>query len=151
MKQKHIDARLHLCATIADQSPCPRAKFGALIVSPHRNVILADGYNGGPRGGAGPLCGGDVCLRDSLKIPSGTCVEVGCVHAEMNAICNAAAQGSATEGAWLFVTGEPCRMCAKLIHHAGIARVVVESGGYKGENGVAYLLAHGVEVTRVLM
>jgi dCMP deaminase len=49
----------------------------------------------------------------------------------------------------MIVTGEPCLLCAKLIHHAGIARVLVVQGGYAGENGVEYLRAHGVEVVSV--
>jgi dCMP deaminase len=104
-----------------------------------------DGYNGGPRGG-GRLCGGEVCLRDEHQVPSGTRLEIGCHHAEMNVVCNAAASGVATAGAWLIVTGEPCLMCSKLIHHAGIERVIIVVGGYAGENGVEYLKAHGVEV-----
>jgi dCMP deaminase len=66
----------------------------------------------------------------------------------MNVICNAAAGGVATQGAWLIVTGEPCMMCSKLIHHAGIARVVVVDGGYGGFNGVSYLEQHGVAVQK---
>ena len=54
----------------------------------------------------------------------------------MNLICNAAANGVPTNNAWLIVTGEPCMMCAKLIHHAGIERVVIVDGGFMGENGV---------------
>ena len=104
-----------------------------------------DGYNGGPRGG-GRLCGGEVCLRDDEKIISGTRVEVGCHHAEMNVICNAAANGVPTDGAWLIVTGEPCMMCAKLIHHAGIEQVVIVEGGFMGANGVEYLKQHGIMV-----
>ena len=107
-----------------------------------------DGYNGGPRGG-GRLCGGEVCLRDQLHVISGTRMELGCHHAEMNVICNAAANGVPTRGAWLIVTGEPCVLCAKLIHHAGIRRVLVVRGGYLGENGVEYLIEHGVEVQEV--
>ncbi|MEO0326113.1 MAG: deaminase [Myxococcota bacterium] len=98
-----------------------------------------------PRGG-GALCGGEECLRDTLGVKSGTRMEVGCHHAEMNVICNAAANGVATQGAWLIVTGEPCTLCAKLLHHAGVARVLVVEGGYLGANGVDYLRAHGVEV-----
>ena len=64
-------------------------------------------------------------------------------------ICNAAANGVPTRGAWLLVTGEPCLLCAKLIHHAGIAKVFVVRGGYAGENGVEYLEAHGVHVAQV--
>ena len=106
-----------------------------------------DGYNGGPRGG-GRLCGGEKCLRDTQQVQSGTRMEIGCHHAEMNVICNAAANGVRTRGAWLFVTGEPCELCSKLIHHAGIEKVLVIDGGYAGANGVTYLEDHGVEVER---
>jgi dCMP deaminase len=145
MKEKHLRIRIEQCLTLSRASNCPRRKFGALLLDPMRNVILMDGYNGGPRGG-GDLCGGELCLRDSDDIKSGTRVEIGCHHAEMNVICNAAASGVATHGAWLIVTGEPCMMCAKLIHHAGIERVIVVDGGYAGANGVQYLQEHGVEI-----
>jgi dCMP deaminase len=148
MKEKHIRIRVEQCLALAQASNCPRRKFGALLIDPTRNVVLMDGYNGGPRGG-GTLCGGDVCLRDTQNIPSGTHVEIGCHHAEMNVICNAAANGVPTRDAWLIVTGEPCLLCAKLIHHAGIRRVLVVDGGYAGKNGVAYLREHGVEVQPV--
>jgi dCMP deaminase len=148
VKEKHVRIRIAQCLALADASNCPRRKFGALLLDPIRNVVLMDGYNGGPRGG-GDLCGGDVCLRDTLHIPSGTRMEIGCHHAEMNVICNAAANGVATAGAWLIVNGEPCILCGKLIHHAGIRRVLVVQGGYAGENGVAYLREHGVEVTEL--
>jgi dCMP deaminase len=145
MKEKHINIRVEQCLALAKASECPRRTFGALLLDPERNVVLMDGYNGGPRGG-GRLCGGDRCLRDELNIPSGTRMEVGCHHAEMNVVCNAAANGVTTRGAWLIVTGEPCVLCAKLLHHAGITRVLVVGGGYLGENGVDYLKAHGVAV-----
>jgi dCMP deaminase len=147
MKEKHLRIRIEQCLALAKASNCPRRKFGALLFDPNRNVTLMDGYNGGPRGG-GDLCGGDVCLRDSQQVKSGTQIEVGCHHAEMNVICNAAAGGVATQGAWLIVTGEPCMMCSKLIHHAGIARVVVVDGGYGGFNGISYLEQHGVVVQK---
>lgn len=148
MKEKHLQIRIEQCLALARASNCTRRKFGALLLDPQRNVILMDGYNGGPRGGD-DLCGGDVCLRDVLKVKSGTRMEIGCHHAEMNVICNAAASGVATNNAWLIVTGEPCMMCAKMIHHAGIKRVVVVFGGYGGENGIAYLQKHGVEIQQV--
>ncbi len=148
MKEKHIRIRIEQCLALAKASNCPRRKFGALLLDPSRNVTLMDGYNGGPRGG-GDLCGGDVCSRDELGVQSGTRMEIGCHHAEMNVICNCAASGVATQGAWLLVTGEPCVLCAKLIHHAGITKVVVVGGGYAGANGVDYLRAHGVAVEAV--
>ncbi len=145
VKEKHLKIRIEQCLALAKASNCPRAKFGSLLVDPDRNVILMDGYNGGPRGG-GELCGGEVCLRDTENVVSGTRVEVGCHHAEMNVICNAAANGVSTNNAWLIVTGEPCMMCAKLIHHAGVTRVIVVDGGFGGANGVDYLNSHGVVV-----
>lgn len=145
MKDKHIRIRVEQCLALAKASNCPRRKFGAVLLDPTRNVVLMDGYNGGPRGG-GALCGGDECLRDTLGVQSGTRMEIGCHHAEMNVVCNAAANGVPTRGAWLLVTGEPCILCAKLIHHAGIAKVLVVDGGYAGANGVSYLQTHGVEV-----
>ena len=148
MKDKHVRIRVAQCLALAHASNCPRRKFGSLLLDPERNVILMDGYNGGPRGG-GKLCGGDECLRDTQKVVSGTRTEIGCHHAEMNVICNAAAGGVATRGAWMIVTGEPCMMCAKLIHHAGIERVLVVDGGYAGANGVTYLQDHGVQVESV--
>ena len=148
MKDKHIRIRIKQCLALAEASNCPRRKFGALLVDPTRNVVLMDGYNGGPRGG-GALCSGDVCERDTRKVQSGTRMEIGCHHAEMNVICNAAANGVQTRDAWLIITGEPCLLCAKLIHHAGIARVLVVDGGYAGENGVQYLRNHHVDVVPV--
>ncbi len=145
MKEKHVRIRIEQCLALAKASSCPRRKFGALLLDPERNVVLMDGYNGGPRGG-GALCGGDVCLRDEQGIPSGTHIEIGCVHAEMNVICNAAASGVPCKGGWLIVNGEPCLMCSKLIHHSGIVKVIVVGGGYAGANGTAYLQQHGVEV-----
>jgi dCMP deaminase len=147
VKDKHLRIRIEQCLVLAQASNCPRRTFGALLLDPERNVILMDGYNGGPRGG-GHLCGGDTCLRDTMGVVSGTRMEIGCHHAEMNVVCNCAASGVKTQGAWLIVTGEPCMMCSKLIHHAGIVRVYVVSGGYAGENGLDYLEAHGVEVVR---
>ena len=148
MKEKHLKIRIEQCLSLAKASNCPRRKFGALLLDPGRNVILMDGYNGGPRSG-GRLCNGETCLRDDMKVQSGTRMEIGCHHAEMNVICNAAANGVPTRGAWLLVTGEPCVLCAKLIHHAGIERVLVVEGGYMGANGCTYLTSHGVEVQQV--
>lgn len=148
MKEKHIRIRIEQCLALAKASNCPRRKFGALLLDPERNVVLMDGYNGGPRGG-GELCGGETCLRDDMKIQSGTRMEIGCHHAEMNVICNCAASGVPTKGAWLVVTGEPCILCSKLIHHAGINKVIVVGGGYAGENGLPYLAEHGIDIQSV--
>jgi len=148
VKEKHVRARIQQCLAISECSNCPRRKFGALLLDPERNVVLSDGYNGGARGG-GELCGGDVCLRTEQNIESGTRVEIGCHHAEMNLICNAAANGVPTRDSWLIVTGEPCLMCAKLIHHAGVVRVIVVGGGFAGANGISYLIDNRVSIQYV--
>lgn len=148
MKTKHINRRIEHCLFLAKNSPCTRARFGALIVDPARNSVIAEGWNGPPKGDYA-LCGEADCTRSSCSIQSGTEVQVGCVHAEMNAICNAAAQGSRTEGSWLFVNGAPCLMCAKLIHHAGIKKVILLAGGYGVLNGKEYLEQNGIPCEEV--
>ena len=146
MKDKHLAVRIQQCLALAEASNCPRRTFGALLVDPKRNVVLMDGYNGGPRGG-GRLCGGEECLRDTMNIESDARVEIPVVLMQMNLICNAAANGVPTNNAWLIVL-QTCMMCAKLIHHAGIDRVVIVDSGFAGENGVDYLENHGVEIQR---
>lgn len=145
MKNKHIQNRIEQCIKISELSNCPRRKFGALLLDPINNIVLIDAYNGGPRGG-GELCGGSVCLRDTFQIASGQQAQIGCHHAEMNLICNAARVGRQTEKMWVICTGEPCMMCAKLIHHAGIEKVIVIKGGYAVNEGADYLTAHNVKV-----
>lgn len=149
MNEKHLRARIEQLRSLSTLSNCIRRKMGAMLIDPERNSILSDGYNGGPRGGS-PLCGGDHCLRDEYRIQSGTRLEVGCHHAEANAICNAAANGIKTQGAWILITGEPCLMCAKLIHHAGILRVIVVVGGYTTSEGIEYLTKNGITVEAVI-
>ena len=131
---KHYKLRLEGAKLLATMSPCPRGQVGAVIFNPDNYVIIADGYNGPPRKG-GDLCGGDQCTRDC---PSGTQIQTGCHHAEMNAICNAARVGAMTLGAAMAITCEPCLLCAKLIHHAGIELVIYVAKGYSGE-GIEYL------------
>jgi len=67
MNKKHLDVRIKQTLLLASLSGCPRKKFGALLLDPNRNVVLADAYNGAPRGG-GDLCGGDHCLRNDNAI-----------------------------------------------------------------------------------
>lgn len=67
MKAKHIKMRFQQCLAMAEVSPCPRAKFGALLINPETNLVIMEGYNGGLRGAKGPWCGGHVCKRDGYK------------------------------------------------------------------------------------
>lgn len=144
MRGKHIHQRVLSCLSLAELSECTRRKFGCVMIDPQSNVIISDGYNGAVRG-CGRLCGGEVCDRERAQIKSGTALEVGCVHAEQNAIYNAVRRGAAVRGSWLFVNGEPCLLCAKAIAQVGV-RVVVCIGGVYDTRGVDALRAAGVLV-----
>jgi dCMP deaminase len=138
---------MNYCLSLASCSPCSRRQYGAVLIDPERNQIIAEGYNGGPRGSKlGDLCGGNICLRTVQQIESGTSIEIGCHHAEMNLICNVAASNASARDAWLFVNGEPCIMCAKLIAQAGIVKVITIRGGYTDNNGIHYLQQNNVDV-----
>lgn len=147
LKDKYIKTRIEQCRILSKQSTCPRRRIAAMLIDPETNTIVSDGYNGPPRGG-GHLCGGELCDRDTMSIRSGTHLEIGCHHAELNCIINAARVGNSTTGKVMIVTAEPCLMCAKAIHHAGIPEVHIVSGGYTGaaRTGVSYLREHGTKV-----
>ncbi len=98
---------------VARRSTCNRAQVGAIIVRDKR--ILTTGYNGSPTGL--PHCTEAGCL-----IVNGHCVRT--LHAEQNAIIQAALHGVSTDGATIYVTHQPCLICAKMIINAGISRVV---------------------------
>ncbi len=148
MSLKHINIRIKQCEVLASASNCPRGKVGAIIFDPENSNILADGYNGGPRGSEGNLCGGHSCTRDVNSVKSGTEIQIGCHHAEMNALCNALRQGTKTLDMSLMCTTAPCLMCAKLIHHAGISNVYYKSS-YSTNEGIEYLLNNSVKCTLI--
>ena len=119
---------MDLAYSIAEWSSCyqENRKIGAIIVRNKR--ILTTGYNGAPSGI--PSCvERKECLRRQMDIPSGTRQEL-CyaIHAEQNAIIQAAKLGVSIEEATLYCTHQPCVICAKMIVNAGIARVVYEQG-----------------------
>jgi len=147
MKAKFLKFRIAQCLQLASLSPCTRRQFGAVIVNPDSNSILAEGYNGTPRGHKHDLCGTNSCLRDCVQ--SGTRLEVGCHHAEANALMNALRNHSDIRGSIMIVSGEPCLMCAKLIHHSGIETVYTIQGSYSAVDGVDYLKENNVEVIKV--
>jgi len=148
MNPKHLKVRVAQCDLIASNSPCPRRKVGALIIDPQTNVVVSEGYNGTPRGSESKYCGGEfLCEREEMAIPSGTRNDVGCHHAEMNAILNASRVGQSTLGKWLIANCDPCLMCAKAIHHAGIKKVFapnLSSGDHI--EGLDYLKNNGVSL-----
>lgn len=111
----------------AQRSTCLRRHVGAVIVKDRH--VVATGYNGAPRGLAhcGDREGG--CLRQQLGVPSGEKHELcRALHAEQNAIIQAASLGQSIEGATIYVTNQPCAICAKMIINSGINRIVVKEG-----------------------
>jgi len=106
---------------VARRSTCLRRQVGAIVVVDRR--ILATGYNGAPS--HVPHCEEVGCLREQMKVPSGERHEL-CrgLHAEQNAMIQAAKHGVRIDGATLYTTHHPCSMCAKMAINAGIRRIV---------------------------
>ena len=109
----------------ATRTTCMRRAVGAVIVKDRR--ILATGYNGVPTGMR--HCAETGCLRQQLGVPSGPRPEI-CrgLHAEQNAIIQAAKLGVSVDGGTLYCTHQPCVICARMIINAGIRRVVYRHG-----------------------
>lgn len=119
---------MELAGVVAGWSSCHQENrhVGAVITRNKR--ILTTGYNGASSGIKSCVEKGE-CLRKMLNIPSGTRHEI-CyaVHAEQNAIIQAAKIGVSVEGATLYCTHQPCTICAKMIINSGISRVVFREG-----------------------
>jgi dCMP deaminase len=127
---------------VATRSSCLRRQVGALLVK-DRN-ILATGYNGVPSGIS--HCNDAGCLRERLAVPSGERHEL-CrgLHAEQNAIIQAAKHGTNIDGSTLYCTTMPCIICTKMIINAGIARVIY-SEGYADELAREMIAEAAIEV-----
>ncbi|MCM8767006.1 MAG: dCMP deaminase family protein [Candidatus Omnitrophica bacterium] len=110
---------------VSKRSTCLRRKVGAVLVKEKR--ILATGYNGAPTGLA--HCREVGCVREKLNIPSGERHEL-CrgLHAEQNAILQAAYHGVSIKGSKLYITCHPCSVCAKMIINAGIEEIIIKEG-----------------------
>ncbi len=118
---------------------------GAVIVKNKR--VLTTGYNGAPSGVQSCVEKGE-CLRRKLNIESGTRQEL-CyaVHAEQNAICQAAKLGISLEGATLYCTHQPCTICSRMIINSGITRVIYAEG-YPDEFSLQLFKEAGIEIIR---
>jgi dCMP deaminase len=116
---------MDITCLVAKRATCLRRAVGAIIVKERR--VLATGYNGAPSHVR--HCAEVGCLREQLNVPSGERHEL-CrgIHAEQNAIIQAAYHGVSIKGADLFCTNLPCSICAKMIINAGIVRIVYQSG-----------------------
>ena len=129
---------------VATRSTCLRRAVGAILV--HDTRIIASGYNGGPSGLAHCLDIG--CLREKLGIPSGQQHEL-CrgIHAEQNAIIQAARYGVSIEGSVLYCTTQPCTQCTKMLINAGITEIVYAEG-YPDDPARELLEESGIIVRR---
>ena len=115
------DYFMAIAQVVASRSNCLRRKVAAVIVKDRH--LLSSGYNGTPRGVRNCFDGG--CPRCAGATPSGKGLdECLCVHAEQNAICQAARYGVNVSGGTIYITLSPCLTCAKLIINAGIKEVV---------------------------
>ena len=134
---------MEMATLTAKRSTCMRRNVGAVIVQDKH--IIATGYNGAPKGI--PHCeeiGG--CLRERMNIPSGERHELcRALHAEQNAIIQAATSAQSIEGAFIYITNQPCVICAKMIINAGIKRIIVKEG-YPDKLAVDLLAEAGLQI-----
>lgn len=134
---------MEIAEVIAKRSTCLRNHVGALFVKNKR--ILTTGYNGAPSGL--PHCDESGCAREGVA--SGTRHELcRAVHAEQNAIIQAALHGVSIEGSTLYCTHQPCILCAKMMINARI-RKVVYSNSYPDETALEFLEQAGIEVLKL--
>jgi dCMP deaminase len=145
MRPSWDDYFLTLAVDVSKRSTCQRRNIGALLVRDRR--ILTTGYNGPPPGmDHCEEMGG--CLRQQLNVPSGERLDVcRAIHAEANAILQAAIHGVVILGSVLYCTNTPCSGCAKLLIGAGVARMIVIDG-YPDELSAKLLEEAGVIVER---
>ena len=136
---------MDITSLVARRSTCLRRSVGAIIVKDKR--ILSTGYNGAPTGIKHCLETG--CLREKLNIASGEKHEL-CrgIHAEQNAIIQAAYHGVTIKGASLFCTNLPCSICAKMIINAGI-RSIFYASGYADSMSEEMLKEAGIDVIKI--
>lgn len=132
---KWDNAHLEVAKTYSQLSSARRMKVGAVIVKDNR--IISIGYNGMPSGW-------DNNCEDEIGItPSTLITKKEVLHAESNAITKVAKSTESAEGAVLYTTCAPCIDCAKLIHQAGIKRVVY-GHEYKSNEGLTFLEKCGI-------
>ncbi|HTY89709.1 MAG TPA: cytidine/deoxycytidylate deaminase family protein [Methanocella sp.] len=148
MKQErptHDEYFMEIANVVAKRSTCLRIHVGAVIVKDGQ--ILSTGYNGAPHGFEHCLDIG--CIREKENIAHGTRHEMcRAVHAEQNAIIQAAIHGVSIEGATVYCTHQPCILCTKMIINAKMKRVVFQNG-YPDEMSIQFLKQAGIEILRM--
>ncbi|WP_228852712.1 deoxycytidylate deaminase [Aegicerativicinus sediminis] len=131
-KQLRYDkAYLRIAREWGKLSHCKRKQVGALIVKDR--MIISDGYNGTPTG-----------FENYCEDEEGY-TKWYVLHAEANAILKVASSTQSCKGATLYITLSPCKECSKLIHQAGVVRVVYQQG-YKDDSGLKFLKKAGIEL-----
>ena len=135
---------LGIASLVSQRSTCLRRRVGALVVKDRR--ILATGYNGTPSGIT--HCSVTGCLREKLKVPSGERHEL-CrgLHAEQNVLLQASLHGVSLKDSVMYVTNQPCIICAKMIINAGIKEVVVAES-YPDPMALAFLKEAKIKVRK---
>jgi dCMP deaminase len=120
---------MDMAGVVAKRSTCLRRGVGAILVKDRH--ILSTGYNGAPKGFR--HCSEVGCLREKMGVPSGEKHEL-CrgLHAEQNAIIQAAVFGVSIKGSTLYCTNTPCVVCVKMLVNAGVEEIVY-SGDYPDE------------------
>jgi len=129
---------------VAKRSTCLRRHVGSILVKDKR--ILATGYNGAPAGLK--HCAEVGCIRQNTSIPSGERHEL-CrgLHAEQNAIIQAAYHGISIAGSTLYCTNKPCVICSKMLINAGIVKIFYENG-YDDPLADQMITEAGIEIVR---
>jgi len=133
-QQRYDKAYLRMAKEWSKLSHCERKQVGALIVKDR--MIISDGYNGTPTGF-------ENCCEDDDGYTKWYVL-----HAEANAILKVASSTQSCKGATLYITLSPCRECSKLIHQAGIIRVVFHDK-YKDDSGLRFLEKAGIELNHI--
>ena len=139
------DYFMDMAELVSKRSTCIRRAIGAVIVKDNR--LLTTGYNGAPINIEHCIDVG--CLREELNVPSGERHEL-CrgIHAEQNAIIQAARYGIKINGSIMFCTNQPCSICSKMIINAGIKKVYYRDR-YPDNIGEEMLIKAGVEVIQL--
>ncbi|MBU4076495.1 MAG: cytidine/deoxycytidylate deaminase family protein [Euryarchaeota archaeon] len=136
---------MEIAIIVAKRSTCLRNQVGAVIVKEKR--ILSTGYNGAPRNLEHCLDIG--CVREQNNIASGTRHELcRAVHAEQNAIIQAAIHGVSIENAIVYCTHQPCILCAKMLINANVNKVVYGTV-YPDTQALKFFEKAGVEVEQL--
>lgn len=130
---------------VAKRSTCIRRQIGAVVVKDKR--ILATGYNNVPSGIS--HCDEVGCLREQERIPSGERAEL-CrgIHAEQNAVIQAARYGTPIDGAVIYTTTHPCVLCTKILINCGVVEIVY-GGSYPDELSKKMIAESGITIRHV--